>query len=200
MPTPKKSSLLGALGAVAGLLLAFGAPSCDSPVVDSNPPVILGMNVESTNITAGVTIDVSVEAVATGPMTYGWLSEREDGTESGDFADPEDSATQWTAPFEEGVILLRISVRDARGAVASRAVPVLVGPATDDDDAADDDDTAPSDDDDDLAPPSGTGDDDDSTMDPPSFGCACQAVALSAGSMWVPPMLMLVGMLRQRRV
>ncbi len=131
MTSPKKSSLFGALGVAAGLLLALGAPSCDAPVNDVDPPLILGMNIESTNITAGVTIDVSAEAVGAGQLSYGWTSEREDGSEGGDFADPEVEATQWTAPFEEGVILLRVSVRDARGSVASRAVPVRVGAAED---------------------------------------------------------------------
>jgi MYXO-CTERM domain-containing protein len=66
------------------------------------------------------------------------------------------------------------------------------------DEPADDDDSAPADDDD-LAPPSDTGDDDDSTMEPPSFGCACRAGATSPDQAWLAPLLMLVGALRRRR-
>jgi hypothetical protein len=133
MTSPKKSSLLGALGAVGALVLAIGAPSCEAVTNDVDAPVILGMNVESTNVTAGLTINVSVEAVGSGTLSYGWEAVGEDGAEGGDFADPEESATQWTSPFEEGVILIQVAVRDARGQSATRSIPILVGAAEDGD-------------------------------------------------------------------
>ncbi len=133
MNASKTSSLLGAATALGALLLVFGAPSCESQIAEADGPVITGMNIESTNVTSGVRIDISAEAVGTGALSYGWVAERADGGDGGDFADPEESATEWTAPFEEGAVLLRVTVRDARGASASRAVPVLVGAGVDGD-------------------------------------------------------------------
>ena len=131
MTPSKTSSLAGSLGVLAALVVLVGAPSCEEPIATVEPPTILGMNIESTNVTAGLTINVSVEAVGVGNLRYDWVAEGEEGAEGGEFADPTETATQWTAPFEEGTVLVRINVADARGGLSTRAVPVRVGAAED---------------------------------------------------------------------
>ena len=131
MTRSTKTSLAGALGGAAAFVLLVGAPSCEEPLVEVDPPSILGMNIESTNVTAGLTINVSVDAVGAGTLSYEWAAAGEEGAAGGEFADPAESATQWTAPFEEGTVLVTIGVRDARGGLSTRAVPVVVGAAED---------------------------------------------------------------------
>ncbi len=130
--TPARSSLY-ALLALGGLLLAVGAPSCAAPVLTFDPPEILAVHIESTNVTGGLTISMEVEATGTGSLLYAWTAEREDGNEDGGaFTEPESAATSWTAPYDDGVVLIAIAVSDAR-ATSSRTIPVLVGPGVDND-------------------------------------------------------------------
>ncbi len=121
------------LMALGGLLLAVGAPSCAPTVLQLDPPDILAVDIETTNVTGGLTISMEVEALGTGTLSYAWTGEREDGLEDGGaFTEPEAAATSWTAPYDEGVVLITISVTDARG-TASRSIPVLVGAGIDGD-------------------------------------------------------------------
>ncbi len=128
--------LLGSLG-TAALLLALGAPSCVAVPTVPDIPTILGLNIETTNVTPGLTISMDVDAVGVGSLTYLWTAAL-DGTDAdvdnpvGAFSAGDEVATTWTAPFEEGVVTLRAEVRDARGA-SWISVNVLVGPGADND-------------------------------------------------------------------
>ena len=113
-------------------LLAIGAPSC-GPVILSDPPDIVSLNIESTNVTAGLTISMSVEAVGVGTLLYAWEATRDDGVEDvGAFTQSDTPETSWTAPFEEGLVVITVTVTDARG-TSSLGVDVLVGPGLDGD-------------------------------------------------------------------
>jgi hypothetical protein len=126
-------SFLLPLTALGGLLLVVGAPSCAAPLLGLDPPDIIAVHIESTNVTGGLTISMEVEAVGTGSLSYAWTAEREDDLEDGGaYTTPEESVTSWTAPYDVGVVWITISVTDARG-TASRAVVVLVGAGIDGD-------------------------------------------------------------------
>ena len=115
-------------------LLGAWATACSQPVSAVDPPDITGLNIESTNVTAGLTISMSVDVVDRfGSLVYAWTVAREDGVEDvGAFTQPEAAETSWTAPFEEGPVVITITVTDSRG-TASVSVDVLVGPGLDGD-------------------------------------------------------------------
>jgi len=123
--------LITALG-LSLAVLAVGAPSCTS-VAPMDPPDILSLNIETTNVTAGLTIGMSVEAVGVGTMAYTWEVARDDGVEDvGAFTEPNREETGWTAPYEEGLVMITAMVSDARG-TSSVTVDVVVGPGLDGD-------------------------------------------------------------------
>ena len=127
-----RSLSLGAGLLLGALTLAVGSPSCTPTVITANPPDIISFNIETTNVTAGLTISMDVVAEGTS-LLYSWGSSRDDESEDiGAFTEPESAETSWTAPFEEGTVLVTITVTDARG-TASRSIPVLVGAGADDD-------------------------------------------------------------------
>ncbi|MEE2828797.1 MAG: MopE-related protein, partial [Myxococcota bacterium] len=120
-----------ALSLLGAVVLLAGAPSCEPATPEADPPDILGLQIEATNVTAGLTISMSVEAVGAGNLTYSWTSGRDDGlSDFGFFADPTSDSTDWTAPLDDGVVLITVSVSDIRGQV-SRSIPITVGPAAD---------------------------------------------------------------------
>jgi hypothetical protein len=126
-----RSSVLGSsLALLAGVLLV-GAPSCGPAAPASDPPEILSIQIEDTNITTGLTIAMSVTAVGHGTLNYQWEASRTDGLEDlGFFTEPEIDVTSWTAPFDAGDLLISITVSDIRGST-TRSIPVLVGSGVD---------------------------------------------------------------------
>ncbi len=131
--TRSQSPLLGGLAAIAALLVAVGAPSCEQQASVPDPPDILSLSIESTNVTPGLTITVSVEAAGAGTLSYLWEAAGVDGAAGGEFAEPDATDTLWTAPFEEGVVMITMTVNDTGGGITTRSVPVVVGPLVDND-------------------------------------------------------------------
>jgi len=132
---PNTSSSLLATSLIASvLLLLVGSPSCGpTDVITFDAPEILGLSIESTNVTPGLTISLEVEATGAGNLSYLWEAEGDEGAAGGEFTDTTTASTAWTAPFEMGSVLVRVTVTDARGGSASRAFPILVGPGEDGD-------------------------------------------------------------------
>ena len=130
MTFERSFALLPAL-ALGALVIAAGAPSCGPATPQADPPDILSIQIEDTNVSPGLTIGVSVEAVGAGNLSYEWSASREDDVEdSGFFTEPSEDRTTWTAPFEPGEVLITIAVSDIRG-TTTRSVPVLVGAGVD---------------------------------------------------------------------
>ena len=116
-----------------GALLAFGAPACsDVATLEQEPPTIERLNIESTNVTPGLTISMSAEVLGQGNIVYLWEATptSEGLEEAGSFTEPDSDATTWTAPFFEGTVEITLTVRDSRG-IASTSIPILIGPGTD---------------------------------------------------------------------
>ncbi len=135
MTTPTTSSRIaraGSLGAAALMLAA-----CPGVQTVPDIPTIRALNIETTNVTPGLTVSMDVDAVGVGQLTYLWTAAWE-GTDAdadnpiGGFSASDEVATTWTAPFEEGVVTLRVEVRDARGASWVSGT-ILVGPGADND-------------------------------------------------------------------
>ena len=84
-------------------------------------------------MTQGLTIALSVDVVGQGNLRYLWeaTSDADEG-DGGSFTEPESDSTTWTAPLEDGVVEISVTVTDSRG-VAMTSVPVLVGPGVDND-------------------------------------------------------------------
>ena len=134
MSKTNKSFTYAASLLMTGAVLALGIPACQTGTLTLQPPEIERLNIESTNVTPGLTIDLSVDVAGQGNIVYAWTSATlVDGSEdAGSFTSPDSEATTWTAPLEEGVVEVTIAVRDSRG-TASTTVPILVGPGIDGD-------------------------------------------------------------------
>jgi len=134
MTTNRNALVLSTALFSLGALVVLGAPACGpSTSLVAEAPTIERLNIESTNVTQGLTIALSVDVIGQGNIVYSWeaVSLNEEG-EPGSFTEPEADATTWTAPFEDGVVEITVSVRDTRG-TATTTVPVLVGPGVDGD-------------------------------------------------------------------
>jgi len=120
--------------AVLSLALCLLTSACQSTTTAAPPPEVLGLKVESTNVTPGLTISMEVEAASVGVLSYSWSAAFEGAPESaaGEFTEPLSYVTTWTAPYEEGTVLLSVAVSGA-GATTTMTVPVLVGPGEDSD-------------------------------------------------------------------
>jgi hypothetical protein len=129
--TSHRNSFFFAGLASAALLLVVGAPSCGPTAPQADPPEILSIQIEDTNVTTGLTITMSVEAVGAGTLSYQWEATREDElTDVGFFTEPESDRTSWTSPFDAGQVLISVTVSDIRGS-ATRAISVVVGAGVD---------------------------------------------------------------------
>lgn len=112
------------LGFAAAVVTA-GAPSCSTAVDTPDPPRVVFLRVETTNVTAGMTIGAEVEVVAgPGRLTYLWEAT------AGSFARTDVEATSWTAPAENGLVTLTVTVSGAGGS-SSLSTDIVVGPAGD---------------------------------------------------------------------
>ncbi len=134
MSTNRQALILSTTLFGLGALSVLGAPACGpTSTLVQEPPTIERLNIESTNVTPGLTIALSADVVGQGNITYLWeaVSEAEGG-DGGSFTEPDSDSTTWTAPLEEGVVDIIITVRDSRG-IATTTVPVLVGPGVDGD-------------------------------------------------------------------
>ncbi|MBJ96033.1 MAG: hypothetical protein CMP23_16335 [Rickettsiales bacterium] len=121
----------GGLSAVlAGSILLFSGCQSDAPPVP--PPEILGLEVESTHVTPGLTISLVVEAGAVGQLSYAWSAQVEGDAQApaGEFTEPSRFLTSWTAPLSEATVLISIAVSGG-GGMTTMTVPVLVGPGED---------------------------------------------------------------------
>jgi hypothetical protein len=117
----------------APLLLAGSMQACGGTALDPQPPVIERLQIETTNVTPGLTISMSAVVRGNGNIVYAWSSRRDDGIEdAGQFTEPDSDATEWTAPFDEGTVEIVLNVRDTRG-IAETAISILVGPGPDGD-------------------------------------------------------------------
>ena len=99
---------------VATIILASACVNNSSPVP---PPEVLGIKIESTNVTPGLTISMEVEAASIGLLAYSWSAvlESDPTIAAGEFTDPLSYATTWTAPYEEGTVLLSMTVGGGGG-------------------------------------------------------------------------------------
>jgi hypothetical protein len=134
MTSPTRSSFLfPPVALAAAAVLIVGAPSCGPSTPQADPPQILSIQIEDTNVTTGLTISMAVEAVGTGNLTYLWEASRDDGQDDiGFFTEPQSDLTSWTAPFDPGPLLISVTVSDLRGST-TRSIPVLVGSGIDGD-------------------------------------------------------------------
>jgi hypothetical protein len=138
--TRKQTSSAFAVSASLGsaaILFALGAPSCIAVQSVPDIPTVRGLNIETTNVTPGFTISMDVDAVGIGAIGYQWASHLPDtdfdlDDPVGGFSADTEVATTWTAPFEEGEVIIRIAVTDARGSSWVSAT-ILVGPGVDTD-------------------------------------------------------------------
>ena len=135
MRSNSKTTALYASMVGLGVLIALGAPACGpGATLESEPPTIVRLNIESTNVTPGLTISVSADVTGQGTINYLWEATpvSEGLEEGGSFTEPDSDSTSWTAPFAEGVVEISLTVRDSRG-IASTAIPILIGPGLDGD-------------------------------------------------------------------
>jgi hypothetical protein len=123
----------------AGFLFALAAPACDGNQIVPDIPTIRALNIESTNITPNLTISMDVDAVGIGTMAFEWTArwvtppDDDDGeTQIGSFSSETEVNTTWTAPFEEGSVLITARVSDSRGSSWISGT-VLVGAGADND-------------------------------------------------------------------
>ena len=125
-PIAMALSLLCVLGPVAS--------ACQGSGTVVAPPEILSVEVESTHVTPGLTISMEVEAGAVGLLSYSWSAVVEGAAESpaGEFTEPLSYLTTWTAPYDEGTVLITIAVSGG-GGITTMTLPVLVGPGIDGD-------------------------------------------------------------------
>jgi len=134
MSTNRQAFILSTTLFGLGALFVFGAPACDgASTLVQQPPTIERLNIESTNVTKGLTIALSVDVVGQGNITYTWeATPATDDADAGSFTEPDSDSTTWTAPNVDGVVEISIRVQDSRG-IATTSVPVLVGPGVDGD-------------------------------------------------------------------
>ncbi len=127
---PMSSSFFSA-ALVAAVLLVSACVNSTSPVP---PPEVLGIKVESTNVTPGLTISMEVEAASIGLLSYAWSAvlESDPTLPAGEFTEPLGYVTTWTAPYEEGTVLLSVTVGGGGGST-TLTLPVLVGAGADSD-------------------------------------------------------------------